>query len=176
MCPNVLRMAPHAPRHGDPPQQCSLQIPVSVSLLPFCGRDCVPGACLLPSPTISPAPHPPSRTAAAPLPVLEHSAPSFHLSVTPQESGLLFPTVSEASFSLTTGPANLGEPSRLATWGRGRLSDPQLSPASGTLPLPLLIGMLVRPTGGIKALGSTELSGAAGIGETKAPQSGEEGE
>lgn len=36
--------------------------------------------------------------------------------------------------------------------------------------------MLVRPTGGIKALRSTELSGTAGIGETKAPQSGEERE
>lgn len=36
--------------------------------------------------------------------------------------------------------------------------------------------MLVRPTGGIKALRSTELSRTAGIGETKTPQPGEEGD
>lgn len=49
-------------------------------------------------------------------------------SVFPQESGPLLLITS--SFSLTTGNANLGEPSRLATWGRGLVRSSARSPES----------------------------------------------
>ena len=117
--------------------------------------------------------HPTPASQSAPS-LSPFSAPCSHLpKMSPQAAAFLHPPdlgspfcPHKLLFSLVTGAADLGEPRRLATWGRGscQILSLALLRATGTLPLPLLIGMLVRPTGGINALRSTEPSG-----ETKTP-------
>lgn len=129
-------------------------------------------------------PHTPLPEHSRPFPLLEHPAPIFQkcpLKLLPSSiPQICAPPFAhhELLFPLATGIANLGEPRRLAPWGRAscQILSLALRRATGTLPLLLLIGMLVRPTGGIKALRSTEQSSRAGIGETKTPQPGEEGD